>query len=75
MSCFGDMSNYAETGASLLNGGEAHSLPSHLARCECQERPNERMQLTWLLGAPSQCRSRFTGESSGNSVSVHPPRS
>ena len=40
-----------------------------------QALPNERMQLTWLIGAPSQCRSRFTGEASGSSASAHPPRS
>ncbi len=38
-------------------------------------KPNERMQLTWLIGAPSQGRPRFTDESSGDAVSVHPPRS
>ena len=41
----------------------------------CMRQPNERMQLTWLLGAPSQGRPRSTVESSGGSVSVHPPRS
>ena len=42
---------------------------------ECGHAPNERMQLTWLPGAPSQCRARFTSESSGDAASVHPPRS
>ena len=42
---------------------------------EFRRPPNERMQLTWLTGAPSQGRPRFTGVSSGGAASAHPPRS